>query len=166
MSQWLQPIELHRHDGDSGLSASLKLRFHFYKAVARDTNQEAYRLSGGKRWSRTTRAIGSRFTVCPATTYGISSHTMGALPTRGSTDTTPNCLAFQILFSPKAFTHGPLVSWALGLTVSGWIHISYPLPLQDVSLFLYRMTHLAVWRRGRDLNSRYPKVRWFSKPLH
>ena len=50
MNRWLQPIELHRQNGDSGLSASLKLRFHFYKAVARDTNQEAYRLSGGTEW--------------------------------------------------------------------------------------------------------------------
>ena len=39
-------------NGDSGLSASLKLRFHFYKTVAYDTNQEAYRLSGGFGWCR------------------------------------------------------------------------------------------------------------------
>ena len=29
---------------------------------------------GGQRWSRTTRANDNRFTVCPATTYGISAH--------------------------------------------------------------------------------------------
>ena len=54
-----------------------------------------------------------------------------------------NCLAFQVLFRsldviPYPFTHSPLAPWAIGLTPSGRIHLSYPLPLKDVYHFLYR----------------------------
>jgi hypothetical protein len=74
---------------------------------------------------------------------------------RGGTD---NCaFAFQVLFSPNltihqglTFMRSPIVPWALGLTVCGWIQLpgklrsSYPLPIQDGRLLLYRIIHFAV----------------------
>ena len=74
------------------------------------------------------------------------------------------CLAFQILFRMinHPFTHSPLVSWAIGLTSSGWIYTSHPLPLKDVSSFLSRITHLAArlsgaWWRHLELNQDYDR---------
>lgn len=60
------------------------------------------------------------------------------------------------------FTHSPLVSWAIGLTSSGWIYTSHPLPLKDVSSFLSRITHLAArlsgaWWRHLELNQDYDR---------
>lgn len=55
---------------------------------------------------------------------------------------------------PYSFTHSPLVPWAIGLTLSGWIQLpcklrsSYPRPLEDVYHTFIPLAHIR--RYGND----------------